>query len=47
MNVKKNNITWVVIFLGLILILLGINLGEVRFFWEKGIKVCLSCIGIG
>lgn len=47
MSLKKLNLAWVVIFLGLGLMLLGINLGEVRLFWEKGIKVCLSCIGIG
>ncbi|MDL1970461.1 MAG: hypothetical protein LWW94_05735 [Candidatus Desulfofervidaceae bacterium] len=47
MSIKKINITWVIIFLGLGLILLGINLGEAKLFLEKGIKICLDCVGIG
>jgi hypothetical protein len=29
------------------LLVLGINLGEVRVVLEKATKICLSCIGIG
>ncbi|MDI6687521.1 MAG: CD1871A family CXXC motif-containing protein [Desulfobacterales bacterium] len=35
------------IILFLVLILLGINLGEVSTVMEKAIKICLDCIGIG
>jgi hypothetical protein len=30
-----------------ILLIIGINMGEVSSVWEKAVKVCLSCIGIG
>jgi len=31
----------------LILLLIGINTGEVAVVWEKAVNICLSCIGIG
>ena len=30
-----------------LLLVLGINLGEVQVVLEKATKICLSCIGIG
>lgn len=30
-----------------ILFLVGLNAGEVTSVWEKAVRVCLSCIGIG
>jgi hypothetical protein len=30
-----------------VLLLIGINMDEVSSVWEKAVKVCLSCIGIG
>jgi hypothetical protein len=31
----------------LVLLVLGINLGDVSSVFEKAIRVCLSCMGIG
>jgi hypothetical protein len=30
-----------------VLLLIGINMNEVSSVWEKAVKICLSCIGIG
>ncbi len=40
-------ISWILLFLFLILFVVGINLGEVDGVFEKGVAICLSCIGIG
>ncbi|MBU4463179.1 MAG: hypothetical protein L6247_07470 [Desulfobacteraceae bacterium] len=43
----KRAFPFLLIILFLILILLGINLGEVSIVMEKATKICLDCIGIG
>jgi hypothetical protein len=40
-------ISYFLLVLFLILMVMGINLGEVEAVLEKGISICLSCIGIG
>jgi hypothetical protein len=30
-----------------VLLLIGINMNELSSVWEKAVKICLSCIGIG
>lgn len=40
-------ISYLVLLVFLILFILGINLGEVDSVFEKGVAICLSCIGIG
>ncbi|MCD6255653.1 MAG: hypothetical protein J7J44_05205 [Deltaproteobacteria bacterium] len=43
---KLNKIRIGLIFFFLFLIILGINLGEIREIIKKGTQICLSCIGI-
>jgi hypothetical protein len=43
---KKINPFLLVLFFSL-LIVVGINTGEVPAMLEKAVKICLSCIGIG
>ncbi|MGX9367036.1 CD1871A family CXXC motif-containing protein [Desulfoplanes sp. PS50] len=40
-------ISYLILFFFLILFVLGINLGDVDGVFEKGVTLCLSCIGIG
>lgn len=45
--VKTNyRITYILLLLFLILLVIGINTGEVEAVLEKGISICLSCMGI-
>jgi len=30
-----------------VLLLIGINMDEVSSVWEKAVRICLGCIGIG
>lgn len=46
MNVSRKT-PFILITLFLILLLLGINSGEVAVVLEKATKICLSCMGIG
>lgn len=39
--------SYVLLILFLILMVIGINAGEVEAVLEKAISICLSCIGIG
>lgn len=43
----KRAFPFLLIILFLILILLGINLGEVSTVLEKATKICFECIGVG
>jgi hypothetical protein len=47
MTSPKRAFPFLLIILFLILILLGINLGEVSTVLEKATRICLDCIGIG
>ncbi|MFW5863527.1 MAG: CD1871A family CXXC motif-containing protein [Desulfohalobiaceae bacterium] len=38
--------SYALLLLFLILLVIGINAGEVEAVLEKGISICLSCIGI-
>lgn len=40
-------ITYLLLVFFLLLFIVGINLGEVDAVFEKGVAICLSCIGIG
>jgi hypothetical protein len=44
---KSRKIPFLLLLLFLILFVLGVNLGEVASVWDKAVRVCLSCIGIG
>lgn len=44
---RKNLLSLLFLFLGIVLIALGIQSGENEVVWEKAVKICLECIGIG
>jgi hypothetical protein len=46
-NAQSRKTPFLLLFLFLVLLLVGINVGEVSAVWEKAVRVCLSCIGIG
>jgi hypothetical protein len=46
-KMKKRNLPFLLMILSALLIVLGINLGEVSAVVDKAIKICLSCMGIG
>ncbi len=37
----------ILLVVSLILFIFGINSGEPSSVWEKAVRICLSCIGIG
>jgi hypothetical protein len=47
MEQKTKKISFVVLFIFLILFVIGINMNEASAVWEKAVKICFSCIGIG
>jgi hypothetical protein len=47
MAAKKRKLPFILVMLFLALLLIGINLGDVSSVFEKAIRVCLSCMGIG
>lgn len=38
--------SFLLLFFFLILLVIGINTGEVASVWEKAVTICLSCMGI-
>lgn len=44
MNTSKA--PYILLLLFLVLLLIGINTGEVASVWEKAVSICLSCMGI-
>ena len=46
-DTKSRKTPFLLLFFFLFLFLVGINMGEVSAVWEKAVRVCLSCIGIG
>ena len=44
---KKDNIKYVILIIAILSFVLGIYLGEMKFIFEKAIKICLECCGIG
>ena len=46
-NTKSRKTPFLLLLLFLVLLLVGINVGEVSAVWEKAVRICLSCIGIG
>ena len=44
MNTGKS--PYILLLLFLVLLLVGINMGEVASVWEKAVSICLSCMGI-
>ncbi|HUV50527.1 MAG TPA: CD1871A family CXXC motif-containing protein [Anaerolineae bacterium] len=47
MTSPKRTFPFLLIILFLILILIGINLGEVSTVMGKAARICLDCMGIG
>jgi hypothetical protein len=43
----KRKLPFILVILFLVLLVIGINLGDVSSVFEKAIRVCLSCMGIG
>ena len=43
----KEYLSVLFLLLGILLIVLGIARGESEVVWEKAVKICLECIGIG
>lgn len=46
-DTKSRKTPFLLLLFFLFLFLVGINVGEVSAVWEKAVRVCLSCIGIG
>lgn len=44
---RKNGATAALIFLGLLLIAIGIRQGQPTQIMAKAIRICLECVGIG
>ena len=47
MEMGKRKLPFILVMLFLALLVIGINLGDVSSVFEKAIRVCLSCMGIG
>lgn len=47
MKQESRKIPFLFLFIFLILSIIGINLHEVTAVWEKAVRICFSCIGIG
>ena len=47
MKTRTRKTPFLLLLLSLLLLVIGLNKGEASAVLEKGIKVCLSCIGIG
>jgi len=47
MTMEKRILPFLLMILFVLLLVLGINLGEVLTVLEKATRICLSCIGIG
>ena len=47
MATVKRRLPFILVILFLVLLVIGINLGDVSWVFEKAIRVCLSCMGIG
>jgi hypothetical protein len=47
MATVKRRVPFILVILFLVLVVIGINLGDVSSVFEKAIRVCLSCMGIG
>jgi len=47
MAVGKRKFPFLLLILFALILVLGINLGEVPSVLEKAARICLSCIGIG
>lgn len=46
-NTHSRKAPFLLLLLFLVLFLIGINMGEVSAVWEKAVRICLSCMGIG
>ena len=47
MSTPSRKLPFLLFLLFVCLLVLGVNLGEVRVVLEKAANLCLSCIGIG
>jgi hypothetical protein len=46
-DTKTRKIPFLLLALFLVSLAVGINAGEVTAVWDKAVKICLSCMGIG
>jgi hypothetical protein len=44
---KGGLIPYLMVILFLLILVAGVNAGEVSAVWEKAITICLSCMGVG
>ena len=47
MPVRTRKLPFVLLFIFITAVVLGINFGEVGAVFEKAVTICLGCIGIG
>ncbi|MBN2688312.1 MAG: hypothetical protein JXR85_09075 [Deltaproteobacteria bacterium] len=47
MKKKIKKTPFVLFFIFLAMFIIGINVNEASAVWEKAVRVCFSCIGIG
>ncbi len=44
---RRDMAALLLIFFGAMIIIIGVDSGEVQILWQKAIRICLECIGIG
>jgi hypothetical protein len=47
MKQESRKTPFLLLIIFLILSIIGINMNEVSAVWEKAVRICFSCIGIG
>lgn len=47
MQINKISVKYVILLTSIIFIIIGVNAGEHNTIYNKAIRICLECIGIG
>lgn len=47
LTVRIRAVRWAVLLIAMGLIAVGIATGEAEIVWQKAVRICLECIGIG